>query len=282
MSIELVNVSKAFGETQVLRGLSERFAQGEAVCVMGRSGLGKTTLASIVMGLEKPDAGAVRGAKGKRFAAAFQEDRLVERLSAQGNLRFACGAALDEPRMAEAFAAVGLTPQDVEKPVGELSGGQRRRVALLRALLAPADVVVLDEPFKGLDEAARQAAAAYVRRMQAGRTLLCITHEEGDAALLGARVFRTQEVAVAEGDLALMGEGRLKLSYLSADAQLLSGDVVTTSGLGGFYPGGLVIGTVESVRTGDDGLAQYAVLAPAARLGELSEVFIIKDFDIVD
>ena len=68
MSIELVNVSKAFGETQVLRGLSERFAQGEAVCVMGRSGLGKTTLARIVMGLEKPDAGAVRGAKGKRFA----------------------------------------------------------------------------------------------------------------------------------------------------------------------------------------------------------------------
>ena len=99
---------------------------------------------------------------------------------------------------------------------------------------------------------------------------------------LGARVFRTQEVAVAEGDLALMGEGKLKLSYLSADAQLLSGDVVATSGLGGFYPGGLVIGTVESVRTGDDGLAQYAVLAPAARLGELSEVFIIKDFDIVD
>ena len=99
---------------------------------------------------------------------------------------------------------------------------------------------------------------------------------------LGARVFRTQEVALAEGDLALMGEGKLKLSYLSADAQLLSGDVVTTSGLGGFYPGGLVIGTVESVRSGDDGLAQYAVLAPAARLGELSEVFIIKDFDIVD
>ena len=99
---------------------------------------------------------------------------------------------------------------------------------------------------------------------------------------LGARVFRTQEVAVAEGDLALMGEGKLKLSYLSADAQLLSGEVVTPSGLGGFYPGGLVIGTVESVRTGDDGLAQYAVLAPAARLGELSEVFIIKDFDIVD
>ncbi len=99
---------------------------------------------------------------------------------------------------------------------------------------------------------------------------------------IGARVFRTQEVAVAEGDLALMGEGKLRLSYLSADAQLLTGDVVTTSGLGGFYPGGLVIGTVETVQTGDDGLAQYAVLAPSARLDELKEVFIIKDFDTVD
>ncbi|MFQ7002313.1 MAG: ATP-binding cassette domain-containing protein [Ruthenibacterium lactatiformans] len=72
MSIELVNVSKAFGETQVLRGLSERFAQGEAVCVMGRSGLGKTTLASIVMGLEKPDAGAVRGAKENALQPPFR------------------------------------------------------------------------------------------------------------------------------------------------------------------------------------------------------------------
>lgn len=99
---------------------------------------------------------------------------------------------------------------------------------------------------------------------------------------LGARVFRTQEVALAEGDLALMGEGKLKLSYLSAELQLLAGDVVTTSGLGGFYPGGLVIGTVESVRTDDDGLALYAVLTPSAQLDEVSEVFIIKEFDIVD
>ena len=92
MSIELVNVSKAFGETQVLRGLSERFAQGEAVCVMGRSGLGKTTLARIVMGLEKPDAGAVRGAKGKRFAAAFQEDRLAPFRAGEPAVCLRCGA----------------------------------------------------------------------------------------------------------------------------------------------------------------------------------------------
>jgi len=99
---------------------------------------------------------------------------------------------------------------------------------------------------------------------------------------LGARIFRTQEVAVAEGDLSLMGEGKLKLTYLSADAQLLAGDIITTSGLGGFYPGGLVVGTVDTVRTDDDGLAQYAVLTPSARLDTLTEVFVIKSFDIVD
>lgn len=99
---------------------------------------------------------------------------------------------------------------------------------------------------------------------------------------LGARVFRTQEVVLAEGDLGLMGEGRLRLSYLAADSALISGDVITTSGLGGFYPGGLVIGTVEAVQMDDDGLTEYAVIRPSARIAEESELFVIKDFDIVD
>ena len=99
---------------------------------------------------------------------------------------------------------------------------------------------------------------------------------------IGARVFRTDEIAVAEGDLALMGEGKLRLNYLPGDAGLISGDYVLTSGLGGFYPGGLAIGTVDSVQTDDDGLAQYAVITPLARLDELTQVFVIKDFDIVD
>ncbi|MFQ9679784.1 MAG: ATP-binding cassette domain-containing protein [Ruthenibacterium lactatiformans] len=81
------------------------------------------------------------------------------------------------------FRGCGPDPAGCGEACRRASGGQRRRVALLRALLAPADVVVLDEPFKGLDEAARRAAAACAAYV-AGRTLLCITHEEGDAALL--------------------------------------------------------------------------------------------------
>ena len=99
---------------------------------------------------------------------------------------------------------------------------------------------------------------------------------------LGARIFRTGEVAVVEGDFALMGAGRLKLSYLSGDAELLTGDQIVTSGLGGYYPSGLVIGAVESVQTDDDGLARYAVLVPMTDFDALTEVFVITDYDIVD
>lgn len=99
---------------------------------------------------------------------------------------------------------------------------------------------------------------------------------------LGARIFRTGEVAVAEGDFALMGQGRLKLSYLTSDDEVLIGDQIVTSGLGGYYPSGLVIGAVESLQTGDDGLARYAVLAPMMDFNTLTEVFVITDFAIVD
>ena len=98
---------------------------------------------------------------------------------------------------------------------------------------------------------------------------------------LGARVFRTGETAVAGGDLALMAEGRLRLQYLSDSANLIKGDVIVTSGLGGYYPAGLVIGTVESVQTDDGGLARYAVLSPKCDVAAIQEMFIITDFDVI-
>ncbi|MCR5826226.1 MAG: rod shape-determining protein MreC [Oscillospiraceae bacterium] len=99
---------------------------------------------------------------------------------------------------------------------------------------------------------------------------------------LGALLFRTGDVIIAEGELALMGENRLRAVYLPNDATLLIGDYVVTSGLGGYYPSDLVIGTVESVETDDNGFAQYAVLAPMVCFDDLTEVFIIKEFEIVE
>ncbi len=99
---------------------------------------------------------------------------------------------------------------------------------------------------------------------------------------LGALLFRTGDVVIAEGDFTLMREKKLKLTFLPTDTALLVGDYIVTSGLGGYYPSNVVIGTVESVEADDDGLAQYAVLSPMGDFDTLTEVFIIKDYDIVE
>lgn len=98
---------------------------------------------------------------------------------------------------------------------------------------------------------------------------------------LGAQVFRTKDLGVAQGDFALMREERLRLEYLPADCALLPGDVVVTSGLNGYYPSGLVIGSVEEVQLDDSGASSYAILAPEADFDSLTEVFVIKSFEIV-
>lgn len=95
---------------------------------------------------------------------------------------------------------------------------------------------------------------------------------------VGAKVFRTGDLGLAQGNFSLMGENRLRLDYLPADTSLLGGDLVVTSGLGGYYPSGLVIGSVEEVRTDASGSASYAILVPAVDFDELTEVFIIRSF----
>lgn len=98
---------------------------------------------------------------------------------------------------------------------------------------------------------------------------------------LGAQVFRTKDLGLAIGDFSLMGQSRLRLDYLPASCQLLNGDLIVTSGLGGYYPSGLIIGTVGEVQMDDSGSTSYAVMEPGADFDKLTEVFIIKEFDIV-
>ena len=98
---------------------------------------------------------------------------------------------------------------------------------------------------------------------------------------LGARVYRTKDIGIAGGDFALMGDGKLKLDSLPASCQLLEGDLVVTSGLGGYLPPDLVIGSVSELRADDSDTSNYAILTPAADLNGLTEVCIIKSFEIV-
>lgn len=99
---------------------------------------------------------------------------------------------------------------------------------------------------------------------------------------IGALIFRNGRTAMAEGSFALMSEGRLSLTYLGTEPDVVAGDLIVTSGLAGFYPSQVVIGSVEEVRASENGLAQYAVIAPQADLSALTQVFVVTSFDIVD
>lgn len=99
---------------------------------------------------------------------------------------------------------------------------------------------------------------------------------------MGGMVARTEVAAILEGDFALMEQGRLKLSYLPEGAELLAGDEVVTSGKGGVYPSGIVVGTVESMENDPSGMTKYAVVVPKTDLDALKQVFVIKSFDIVE
>ena len=190
MSLNCIGLTKAYGDKVVLDGFTHAFPEGRVSCVLGRSGCGKTTLLRLIAGLESPDAGRVTGVPADGLSMVFQEDRLPPQLSAAGCLRCVLRKSADrEARIAEALKALGIDPAS-DQPVREFSGGMRRRVALARALVVPAKLVLLDEPFKGLDADTRAAAVAFTRRMLAGRTAVLVTHDEADVTAFDAVALR--------------------------------------------------------------------------------------------
>jgi NitT/TauT family transport system ATP-binding protein len=187
--IALRGVTRRFGEQIVLDGFNLRLPRGAVTALMGPNASGKTTVARLLLGLDAPDAGAVAGPEGLRRSAVFQEDRLCAHLSAVENLRLVLTHA-DWPRVVDELARVGLGDDALAKPARELSGGQRRRVAIARAMVVEADLVVLDEPFTGLDVDVKPLVLAYVKERAVGRTVLLITHDRSEAKALDARVVR--------------------------------------------------------------------------------------------
>lgn len=189
MPIEISRLYKSFGDVLVFADFSCAFPEGEISCIAGPSGSGKTTLLRLLMGLEQPDSGYIAGMDGKRLSAAFQEDRLCENLSALSNVYMVCKERCSREDLQIAMAALGLAGHE-NRPVRELSGGMRRRVALLRALSADYDILFLDEAFKGLDEDNKAAAIAYTLTASQGKTVIMVAHDDAEAAAMGASILR--------------------------------------------------------------------------------------------
>ena len=194
MDLTIQNLRKAYGGHVVLDGFSHVFPDGRVTAVEGRSGCGKTTLLRLIAQLEKPDGGTISGVPEGGLSMMFQEDRLPPQLTAAGCLRAVLKRTEDrDARIDAALRDLGLSGDALTQPVSAFSGGMRRRVALARALLFPSPLVLLDEPFKGLDAATRESAVDFTRPLLAGRTALLVTHDPEDAAAFDALRLRLDE-----------------------------------------------------------------------------------------
>lgn len=172
------DISKNYGDLTVLKDFNAVYEAGGIYYLTNPSGSGKTTLFRLLCGLETPDGGSVE--PELRFSYCFQEDRLCEAYSAVKNVEMVIGAGentqADGNTLAEEALRAILPEEALGKPCSQLSGGMKRRVALVRAMEADSDCVLLDEPFTGMDAQTREKAEAYIRSRQRGRIVVIATH----------------------------------------------------------------------------------------------------------
>ena len=194
MSIVISNVTKTYGDKTVLKDFSMEVHGGERVVLMGTSGSGKTTLLRILMGLEPVDSGTV-DMEGGKIGAVFQENRLCESFTVRENMEMVLSGKYDrklaEKTMRTCLEKVGLEDWENES-VSKLSGGMKRRVAIVRAIMYAqimgADTILMDEPFKGLDEETKLQVMEFVRGSTGNRTFLLVTHDASEAVFFSGRV----------------------------------------------------------------------------------------------
>lgn len=182
--IRIEDLCKSYGSKTVLHHFSCTIPSGTVTGLMAPSGAGKTTLLRILMGFEQADSGKIHGLDGLRLSAVFQDDCLCENLSPVSNIRLVSRGLSKEDAKA-ALVSVGLA-DCLQQPVCELSGGMKRRVAILRALLAEYDFLILDEPFKGLDEKTKALVIQDTRSRCTGKTVLFVTHDAEELISMGA------------------------------------------------------------------------------------------------
>ena len=171
-------MDKYYDGRAVLSDISLKLMPGTVTILSGPSGIGKTTLLRILLGLTEPDRGSVMKADGTVIAAVFQENRLFEQLSASKNVRIVPNAP-DRAEAEELLRRAGITEAE-GKPVSAFSGGMKRRVAWCRALAVPSRMLLLDEPFTGLDEAKKDAMIRLLKERKSDNAIVIVTHNPSE------------------------------------------------------------------------------------------------------
>lgn len=188
--LEVKNVSKAYDNKQVFDNFSLDFGESGRWALLGPSGCGKTTLLRLISGLEKPDSGEIIFHRPAKISMVFQEDRLLQALDVRGNILAVLGKDAESRRLAdECLHRCGLQGVADEFPAS-LSGGMQRRVAVARAIAFKGDILLLDEPFKGLDDDTKRQVGDFVFENDDNRLTILITHDKDEAQAYAKRILR--------------------------------------------------------------------------------------------
>lgn len=182
MSIEIKNLSIQYDDKKIFTDFNLSIGDNERIALIGSSGIGKTSLINAIMGLITFD-GTISISDNTAISAVFQEDRLFEGLTVYENIKMTCDKALQN-NICEYILRAGLNPKDI---IYSLSGGMKRRTAILRALLAPHNLLILDEPFKGLDYATRLTIMDLIKEKASHTTMILITHDMWEADYFNCR-----------------------------------------------------------------------------------------------
>ena len=182
--IVITSLYKNFGEKQIFENLNISFKAGSRTAIMAKSGRGKSTLVKMIAGIDKQFEGDISGAP-ENIAMVFQEDRLCESFSAGLNISLSGNA--DESEINSILEQFDMSGE-IKTKVINLSGGMKRKVAIARALLADSELLILDEPFTGLDTNSKEKVAKTILDYSKDKTVIIITHNNDEAKLLHAEV----------------------------------------------------------------------------------------------
>lgn len=184
--INIKDISFSYGDKKVLSNFSLEINRGERICLYGESGCGKSTLLKLIAGLEKEQSGKIERPKNLKISFVFQENLLLPFKTALKNVTLVCK---DTEVATENLKALGVEDAADMLP-SSLSGGMERRVAIARALSADFDLLILDEPFTGLDAENINIAAKRILEVAKDRPIILVTHNLAEAELFGARVIK--------------------------------------------------------------------------------------------
>ena len=190
-TLRIEKITKSYGKQKVLENISFNLNESERICIYGKSGIGKTTLLRIIAGLEKADSGKITFAGN--VSMVFQEDRLLENTDVYTNLYCVLSSGFDKAEADMHLKEVGLEGAG-NKIVSELSGGMKRRVAIVRCMMKSSEIILLDEPFKGLDTILKDNIIRYVVKYLNGRAVIMVTHDISEAEKIQAEIIEIKNL----------------------------------------------------------------------------------------